>query len=314
MADTAELLTRKLDLNLLNVLYALLTECNLTYTAERLGVTQPAVSAALRRLRENYDDPLLMRTGRGFRLTRRAERLLPVIAHALAAAEHTFDVLPTTFDPATSTRTFHISASDYVLSEITAPLLGVIASEAPHVRIRFEGLLPTGDISPVELLRHDVTVAAGGRDIPGKHISLFSDRFVCIVDASNPALRNGRLSLSAIASLRHVRSEFGTHATTHVDDMLLAAGLTPRAAATVRGLLSVPFLVAGTPWIGWVPERTAQRWAGPLGLVVAETPIAPSVLIEAAHWHPSKTKDIPRQWLVEKLRRASEVVEFGDDH
>jgi DNA-binding transcriptional LysR family regulator len=302
---------RKLDLNLVVVLDALLVERNLTRAGERVGMTQPAVSAALARLRELFDDPLLEREGRGFVLTPRAESLIPVVTECIAAVERTFDVLPT-FDPATSTRTFRVSASDYALSEITSPLLSVLAREAPHTNVEFDALPVVDIVSPVDLLRRDVTIAATGRGVPGKHVSLFSDSFVCVVDGAHPALHEGALSLAAISRLRHVRSVFGPHVTTHIDDMLGVAGIVPRVALSVRGFMSVPFAIAGTPWIGWVPERTATRFAPSLGLVVARTPIVPSVLVEAAHWHPSKSNDPALQWLVRQLRRAAELVEFDE--
>jgi len=303
---------RKLDLNLVVVLDALLAERNLTRAGERVGASQPAVSSALARLRELFDDPLLERDGRGFVLTPRAESLIPIVAECMREVQRMFDVLPE-FDPATSTRTFLVTASDYVLSEITSPLLSLLAKEAPHTRVEFDGLPVDQMVSPVDLLRRDVTIAGTGRGVPGKRASLFSDRFVCVVDAANPHLENGALSLEALASLRHVRSVFGPHVSTHIDDMLSAAGIAPMTAVTVQGFLPVPFAVTGTNWVGWVPERTASRYADSLGLVIAETPIVPSVLVEAAHWHPSKTADPALQWLVRHLRAAAELVEFGEE-
>ncbi len=304
---------RKLDLNLVVVLDALLIERNLTRAGERIGMTQPAVSGSLTKLRELFDDPLLEREGRGFALTARAESLIPTVAECMAEVQRTFDVLPE-FDPTTSARTFLVAATDYVLSEITSPLIRLLEREAPNTRVAFTGLSVEGDeVSAVDLLRNDVTIAGAGQGVPGKRASLFSDTFVCIVAAGHPALEDGRLSLSALHSLRHVRSVIGMHAATHIDDMLAAAGFLPPVAATVQGFLPVPFAVAGTEWVGWVPERTAHRYADALGLVVAETPISPSVLVEAAHWHPSKNDDAALQWLVRKLRAASEAVEFGDD-
>ncbi|WP_040167907.1 LysR family transcriptional regulator [Microbacterium gorillae] len=303
---------RKLDLNLIVVLDALLIERNLTRAGERVGMTQPAVSSALSRLRELFDDALLEREGRGFVLTSRAESLIPVVTECMVEVHRTFDVLPE-FHPETSTRTFLVSGSDYVLSEITGALLGLFDREAPHTRVEFVGLPVDEMISPVDLLRSDVTIAASGRGIPGKHASLFSDRFVCLVDAANPELVDGGLSTDALGRLRQVRAVFGPHAATPIDDMLAAADLIPPVAATVQGFLPVPFALPGTPWVGWVPERTAERYAAELGLVIARTPIAPSVLVEAAYWHPSKNDDPALQWLVGMLRTASERVEFGDD-
>lgn len=303
---------RKLDLNRIVVLHEILLECNLTRAGARLGMTQPAMSAALVNLREIFGDPLLQREGRGFALTPRARSLLPLVSAAVAEAERTFE-LPPVFDPASSTRTFRLCASDYVLSEIAQPLLSVLKRDAPHAGIEFEGLPAAAAISPADLLQRDVTIAASGRGIPGKQASLFSDSFVCICDAANPALLDGSLSIEAITSLRHVRAEFRPQASTRVDDMLAAAGVIPRAAISVSGFLPVPFVVAGTSWIGWVPERTAFRFADLLGLVVARTPIASAVLVEAAYWHPSKTHDPARQWIVERLWEASMLVEFGDE-
>jgi DNA-binding transcriptional LysR family regulator len=303
---------RKLDLNLVVVLDALLAERNLTRAGELVGMTQPAVSGALARLRELLGDVLLVREGRGFALTAFAESLVPAVADCMSEVHRVFEVLPE-FDPATSTRTFYVSASDYVLSELTSPLLSILEREAPHTNIEFDGLPMEDIVSPIDLLRRDITIAATGRGVPGKRSSLFSDRFVCVVDADNPALRDGALSLSALHGLHHVRSVFGPHASTHIDDMLSAAEITPRTAVTVQGFMQVPFTVTGTSWVGWVPERTARRYAPGLGLTIARTEIAPAVLVEAAHWHPSKSGDPALTWLVAQLRAASELVEFGDD-
>lgn len=301
---------RKLDLNLVVVLDALLAERNLTRAGEQVGMTQPAVSGALARLRELFDDPLLVREGRGFVLTPRAQSLIPLVVECMAEVRRTFDALPE-FDPATSERTFVVAASDYVLAELTSPLLNILEREAPHTRVEFDGLPAEDVVSPVDLLRRDITIAATGRGLPGKRASLFSDRFVCIADAAHPGLRDGSLSLDDLGAARHVRSVFGPHTATHIDDMLSEAGILPPVAATVQGFLSVPFVIAGTDWVGWVPERTARRYAGLLDLVIVDTPIAPAVLVEAAHWHPSKSGDAALQWLVRQLRRAAEVVEFG---
>lgn len=308
---------RKLDFNLVVLLDALLSERNLTRAGEVVGMTQPAVSGALARLRELFDDPLLERAGRGFVLTPKALMLAPLVEKCMVEVQRTFDVLPE-FDAATSNRAFLVAASDYALSEMTSPLLRSLARTAPHTRVEFFALPAADVVSPIDLLRHDVTIAGTGRGVPGKRTSLFSDEFVCLADAANPALTTdqdgGRsLTLDDVARLRYVRSDFGPHVRTHIDDTLSAAGIEPRVALTVQGFLPVPFALTGTPWIGWVPARTAARFAESLGLVAVRTPIAPSVLVEAAHWHPSKTSDPAIQWLLRQLRAAAEVVEFGEN-
>ncbi|AWR20683.1 LysR family transcriptional regulator [Aurantimicrobium photophilum] len=301
---------RKVDINLIVVLDAILSERNLTRAGELIGMTQPAVSGALARLRQQYDDPILVRVGRGFELTPRGEELIPVVRDAMVEISRTLELLPT-FEPATSTRTFYISASDYLLSQMTSPLLSVIEQAAPGVNVEFDALPAGANVEPNDLLRRDVIIAGTGRGVPGKRQSLFSDTFVCIVDKTNPRLREGQLSLSDLADLRHVHSNFGEHVHTHVDDMLANAGISPHIGVSVQGFLPVPFAVSGSSMVGFVPERLSEQYSESLGLTIAKTPLNSVTLVEAAHWHPSKTADPALKWLVSMLRTAAEIVEFG---
>lgn len=300
---------RRIDVNLIVVLDAILTEMNLTRAGEVVGMSQPAVSGALARLRQQYGDPLLVRKGRVFELTERAEALKPIVAEAMNEIQRTFEIMPT-FDPLVSTRTFSIAASDYVLSQMTGQLLALIKEQAPGVHISFDSLPPDASVSPVDLLRRDVIISGDPR-IAGKRKSLFSDRFVCIVDAKNPRLRGGKLSLADLEELRYVRATFGDDITTQVDQLLSQAGVVPRVGITVRGFVPVPFAVSDSTMIGFVPERLAEQYCESLGLVIAETPLPPSMLIEAVHWHPSKTSDPALKWLVEMLRKTSENIDGG---
>ena len=303
---------RRVDVNLIVVLDAILSEKNLTRAGELIGMTQPAVSGALARLRQQFDDPILVRSGRGFELTAKAEEIQPLVRDAMLEISRTLELLPT-FDPETSTRTFLISASDYLLSQMTSPLMLLLEREAPGTNVEFDALPAGTAVDPNDLLRRDVIIAGTGRGVPGKRQSLFSDRFVCIVDSTNPRLRDGKLSLTDLADLRHVHSSFGEHVLTHVDDMLSSAGIMPRIGISVQGFLPVPFTVSGTAMVGHVPERLAHQYKDQLGLVIAETPLTAMTLVEAAHWHPSKSEDPALKWLVKMLRKAAELVEFGEE-
>ena len=300
---------RRVDVNLIVVLDAILRDRNLTRAGEDVGMTQPAVSGALARLRQQFDDPLLVRRGRAFDLTPKAEAMRAAVSQAMVEIERTLELLPT-FDPATSTRSFSIAASDYVLAQMTSPLLDLIGSVAPGVDLEFETLPAGVNVNAIDLLRRDVIIAGTGRGVPGKRQSLFSDEFVCIVDRKNPRLRAGTLSLVDLEELRHVRSTFGEGIVTHIDEMLAGGGVAPRPGISVQGFLAVPFFVAGTSMVGHVPARLALQYLDSLDLVVATTPLKPPVLIEAAHWHPSKTVDPALTWLVRLLRQASEAIEF----
>lgn len=302
---------RKIDVNLIVVLDAILNEMNLTRAGDAIGMSQPAVSGALARLRTQFDDPLLVRNGKVFEPTQRALELRPVVSQAMVEIKRIFDILPT-FDPATSTRTFYVSASDYALAQLTAPLIRLMKEEAPGTNVAFETLPRESAISPIDLLRRDVIIAATGMGIAGKHQSLFSDKFVCIVDKKNPRLRDGKLEVSDLEELRHVKISFGENIVTPVDIALTNLGVTPQLGIVVEGFLSVPYQVAGTTMIGFVPEKIAQQYGKKLGLVIAETPLQIEMLIESVHWHPSKSGDPALKWLISMLRKASEEIDGAE--
>lgn len=301
---------RSVDINLIMVLDAILAEKNLTKAGELIGMTPPAVSGALARLRQQYDDPLLVRSGRGFELTPKAEQLIPAVREVMIEIDRTLHLLPT-FTPEDSNRTFLIAASDYLMSEITGPLLEVIEHEAPGVNVSFDAL--PGNIAtvmPEDLLRKDIFIAADMTTIPGKKQALFTDPFVCLVDKKNPNLEKGKLSIEDLSSMRQVRSSFGQVVISQLDEIMSNAGVSSDIGVTVRGFLAVPFQLQNTAMYGVVPKRVADRFAYQLGLTIAETPIE-GVLVETAYWHPSKTNDPALKWLLAKIRQAAEKIELG---
>ncbi len=300
---------RGMDINLIVVLDAVLTERHLSRAGEVIGLTQPAVSGSVAKLRKIIGDPLLVRSGRTFELTERARELQPLVREALDEVGRTFDLRPA-FDPRTSDRQFRIAASDYALSVMTAPLLEVLAEEAPLASVEFDAL---NDIDPVDLLRRDVVVASAGRGVPGKHQSLFSDAFVCLVSRDNPRLENGALTLEDLSELPYIDVKFTESVVMLANDALVAAGVNPRVAITVPGFLPIPFMIENTDMYGFVPKRIAELYADRLGLVVAETPVPQRTLVEVVYWHPSKTDDPALRWLVGILRETAERVEFRSE-
>jgi DNA-binding transcriptional LysR family regulator len=290
---------RRVDANLLVPLEAILVECNLTRAGLRLGMTQATMSGALARLRAQLSDPLLVRVGRRYELTDRAVELLPVVRDAVAAASRTLQVHPG-FQPLTSERSFTIAASDFAMSVLAAPLLALFRDQAPNVTLEFVPLPQLGD--PGDLLRRDLVIASSGRGLPGRRQRVFSDRFVVLVDAANPALRDGRLTLADLQSLPYVAGVFDEAFSTAADDMLAASGVEPRRAITCRGFMSLPFFIPGTNMVGIVPATVARQTAAALGLVIAETPLAATEVVEIAHWHPSSSADPGLRWLLACLR------------
>jgi DNA-binding transcriptional LysR family regulator len=133
---------------------------------------------------------------------------------------------------------------------------------------------------------------------------VFSDRFVCIVSAGNPRLRDGRLTLEDLAELPHVAT-FGGQLVTPADQVLVEAGISPRIEVTVQGLLALPFAVSGTDLCAFVPERLLARCPSTLDLAVAQVPLDDPELAEAAHWHPSRQDDPSVRWLRAVLQEVS---------
>jgi len=299
--------TRGVDYNLLVALRALLAERNVTRAAAAVSMSQPAMSAALARLRTHYGDDLLLRTGRSYELSPLGLELLPQVVAALDSVAGALDPWAT-FDPATSTRRFTVSGSDYALAVVLEPLLAAVHRQAPGVTVDFDPVPMPGGDHMGHLLRRDLMIAAMGYDFPGRRQVVFSDRFVCVVAADNPRLRDGRLTLADVAELPHVAA-FGGHAPTPADDVLLEAGVVPRVEVTVQGLLAVPFTVSGTDLCAFVPERLLRRCPPSLGLAVAELPLEDPELAEAAYWHPSRHADPSVRWLRDVLAGVSTALD-----
>jgi DNA-binding transcriptional LysR family regulator len=295
----------EIDLNLLVALGALLEDRNLTRAGARIGMSQPAMSAALARLRRHFGDDLLEREGRGYRLTVFGEQLLPTVQDALRHMEATMQRSPR-FDPADSDREFSVAASDYTVSILADLLLRQVNRAAPRIRLQLHPIPDDVHVSGLGLARHDVVIGPADYGFPGRHRELFRDRFVCVLDRANPRLAGGgALTLDDIARLPHAAPTFGAVRSTPVDRVLDELGVRRRVQVTVAGWLTVPFVVAGTGMIAVVPERLARLAARNVSLAVVEAPFGPVELVETAYWHPSRSEDPAVRWLLETLQEAA---------
>ena len=191
----------RVDLNLLVYLDVLLRECNVTRAAEELGISQPAMSNSLRRLRDLFDDPLLVRTSDGMTPTDRALELQPLVRNVLAAAE--IAVLPKTiFDAAASDRIFRIMASDYTEVTLLPQLLTRLRKEAPNIRL---DIMTPSDVSFHDVERGKVDLVINRFDtLPQSfhQVHLWVDSFSCVMSASNPVIKNW--NLDSYLSHKHV--------------------------------------------------------------------------------------------------------------
>ncbi len=288
------------DLNLLLPLKVLLEEGNVTRAGQRLSLSQPAMSAALARLRRKFDDELLTRNGRDYDLTPFAVELLPEVQQALRMMSKALHV-EEAFDPATSERTFRLTMSDYAIAIVHETLLARVSELAPGVRLRIDHLGPDARSSEHVLLDYDALIAPLGFGFPGESRPLWRDRMVLLVDGRHHDLENG-LSVEDLTRLPHAQATFGPGILTPVDRVFGELDLRRNIQVSVAGWLPLPFVVEGTELVAVVPERLARLHTGGGGpLVQVEPPFARVVLAEGYWFARDRLADPAHQWLFERL-------------
>jgi len=287
---------RNLDLNLLPTLDALLRERNVTRAAEQVGLSQPAVSAALARLRRHFGDELLHRSGNQYELTPLAQQLRAPTELALTGVRRVFDASPE-FDPSSADRTFRLTMSDYAMAVFGEQLVRRLAEVAPGVRLQLNHTEPAFVDNAAETLRGvDGMVLPHGflKDIPVT--DLYDDSWVCVVSPDNPQVGE-ELTMEDLATLPWVVMWNLPTAFAPAARQLDMLGVEPRVEVTVDSFLSLPFLVAGTRRIAVLQTRLAERLAGVAGVRVLPCPWDAVPLKEAFWWHPSHRRDPAHQWL-----------------
>ncbi len=302
---------REVDANLLLSLHALLEERNLTHAGERMTMSQPAMSGALARLRKHFDDELLVRVGRGFELTPVAEELRPVVAEAVEAAEALLGN-QRDFDAASSSKRFAVSMSEYAMTVLAEPLIRVLAEQAPRCTVALDPVDVRADQFEAQLMRRDLIVGPLGFEFPGRLQPVFTDELVCLVARNHPRLERGALTLDDLQAMPHAVAEFAAAGDRRrpLEVELDARGVRDRnVLVQVTSLLTLPFAVAGTDMCAFVPSRLARRCLESLDLTIAETPLDPVTITEAAHWHPRREKDPAVVWLRRLLYDVAVTLE-----
>jgi DNA-binding transcriptional LysR family regulator len=298
------------DLNLLLVLRVLLEEGNVTRAGARLDVGQPAMSAALAKLRRRFDDELLVRAGRDYELTPFARDLLPEVQHAVRLMARALDV-EVGFDAATSERSFRLVMSDYAIAVLHEPLVRRLGETAPGVRLVVEHLGPDARTSDRILFDHDALVAPLGFGFPGESRPLWRDRMVLIADRRHPRLAGGRFTLADLAEVPHAVAAFGPGVLTPVDRVFGEVGVERRIVLRVAGYLPLAFVIEGTEMVAVVPERLARmHLAGGGPITVVEPPFAEVVLAEGYWFAADRLSDPAHRWLFAQLDRlAAELAQ-----
>jgi DNA-binding transcriptional LysR family regulator len=285
---------RAVDLNLLKAFDALMTERAVTRAGARIGLSQPAMSHALTRLRAVFRDPLFVRSPAGMTPTPRAEELARLIQPALdgvRAALH----LAAEFDPRRSTRTFTLGAAEYAEVALIEQLGARFAAAAPGATLRLLRATGTEIAERLDSGAADVVCAHLPRlppQLDGR--ALYADRFVLLARRDHPAL-GGPLAREAYAALPHVLVSPAGVPKGGMDVELATRGLTRRVALVVASYLALPLVLPRSDLVATVPSRTAQRIAALEDLAVHEIDFAPPVQVTLA-WHRRAARDPAQQW------------------
>ncbi len=296
-----------LDLNLLRVFDAVMTEQNLTRAASRLAMTQPAVSNALKRLRDALGDELLIRTAHGVKPTPRAETLWPSVRRALLELEEA--VAPNSFDVAKAHATFRMAMADATAALWLPRLVRSIENEAPGVNVRMVPLT-TREPRPM-LLRGDIDLAigffpgviaqlSGGPDTPIRHEQLYSGKYVCVMRKDHP-LAKGELTLDAYCKANHLLVSFSGRARGLVDEALTQLGRERRILLTVNQFFTGGRVVANSNLITVIPRHLIASTGMTGALIAKDLPFSlPDIHIDML-WHERDARNPALKWLREHL-------------
>lgn len=292
----------KLDLNLLRVFEAVHAHGSASAAAEALGVTQPAVSNALRRLREEFGDELFTRTPRGVSPTPLADRLAVSVSQALALLREGLEPAPR-FDPATSRRSFRVLMSDIGEIAFLPGLLRWLQAEAPGVRLETATLAARDARLAMESGTLDLAVGFLPDLKAGFYQQrIFTQTYVCMVREGHPAV-GASLGLKTFRELRHAM--VNAQGTGHgiVATMFERAGIEPDVVLRLPHFLAVPVVIAETDLVVTVPQRLGEVFARILPVRLVPHPLKIPPFQVNQYWHRRYHADPANRWLRENFAR-----------
>jgi DNA-binding transcriptional LysR family regulator len=306
---------RTLDLNLLRVFDEVMAERSLTRAARNLALTQPAVSNALRRLREALGDELVRRGGAGVEPTPRALALWPSVREALRTLQAS--LAPSVFEPASATTTFVLAMADATAATLIPGLVQTAEHEAPGVSLR---VVPLTTRDPRRLLDEatadlaigyfpavlaDLTAREqAGEAVAFAHQRLYGGEYVCVMRRDHP-LASGPLTLGRYCAARHLLVSFSGRPWGFIDEALASLDRKRRVMLTVNQFFTAGRVVANSNLLTVLPRHFVRETGMASELVLRELPFeVPAVHVEAL-WHRRQQHSSAHVWLREVLARAS---------
>ncbi|SEL70723.1 DNA-binding transcriptional regulator, LysR family [Atopomonas hussainii] len=292
------MILNKVDLNLFVVFDAIYTESNLTRAGQIVGITQPAVSNALARLRETFNDPLFVRTAQGMVPTPMAQNIIGPVRQALGLLRVSVQD-SRSFAPQEASKTYRISMTDLSEAVVLPRLMKRLSKQAPGISI--ESFMAKRRETTKELAagRLDFAVDAPlNTDSQVRHVKLLEDRYVCVMRSDHPLASKAKLSLDDYLSLSHIHISSRRNGLGYIDLALGKQGLQRRIALRSQHYLMASLVVKDSDMVMTVPERYARQH----NLHFAELPVKDLPALEThLYWHESTDQDPANRWMREQL-------------
>ena len=306
---------RTLDLNLLRVFDEVMAEGSLTRAARNLSLTQPAVSNALRRLRETLGDELVQRSGQGMAPTPRARAIWPAVREALAQLQSS--LIPNEFVPAEANTSFVLAMSDASAAELIPVLTETLEKQAPRVTLRVVPLTTRDPRSMLDEEACDLAVGyfpsmladltartQSGEPQPFFHQRLFTGEYVCVMRKDHP-LAQGPLTIDAFCAARHMLVSFSGRPFGFIDEALATLGRERFVVMTVNQFFTAARVVANANLLTVLPLHFVKVTGYADQLVFRPLPFEVSPVLVDAVWHRRSQQRSSHVWLREVVQRAA---------
>jgi DNA-binding transcriptional LysR family regulator len=299
--------TDRVDLNLLTPLVALLEERQVSRAATRVGLSQPAMSRALQRLRRLLDDPLLVRDPDGFRRSARAEDIYRQLTTVIPLLETL--LAPEDFDPLTSTQQVNVAGTDYAVHTYGNAIVQLVQSQSPDTPVRFHSWRHGGIDEQIRSGAVDLGLYGGHASDDLRAEPLITEEFKCVVPRDHPLANRDLVTLDEYLGLHHVVVDVVDGGQPDVDYPLAALGTPRRAAITVPYHTAVLPMLPGTDLVATLPARLIREWVDTAQLRVLPAPAEIATMPYRMIWHPAFDTDRRHHWLRQCVREA--VVGYG---
>lgn len=291
---------RAMDLNLLVIFDALMTEQNVTRAANRIPMSQPAMSNALMRLRHLFKDELFVRAAGGMAPTPRAEELGEAVRQILRRTERLMST-EITFDPMHAERRFTARMSDLVGFLVLPPVLSELRTHAPGVTLDVLHMSPDRTLKALEADQLDFGLSMELRHSDSiRSEALFDDQMVCVMRSDHP-LAQGELSMDQFLQAEHLRVAMSPTDIRFVDNVLADQGLARKVVANVPHWLLIPEILRETDLIAVISSKLAARFTAG-ALTVKPLPFFSAPFSWTIYWHRRNDNSIPQKWLRELIR------------